>query len=193
VYLAGTRAPDLEVQQEMSKTPFTTAGRFALGASLLALAPLAAAAPAPSGPDVTSADIAAVSGAPGAPQAITLSGTSKLPNPALTYQVVIPPKHGTLAPGDPNNPAVFVYTPAPGYVGPDHFWYRAVGSGGEPDRVGHARPAGPGHPLRRLLRGRRDDPGHQAARALQRRPDRRRRVGRRDPGRPHGQLRGPGH
>jgi hypothetical protein len=119
------------VKQEMPKTRFTTAGRFALGASLLALAPLAAAAPAPSGPDVTSADLAAVSGAPGAPQTITLSGTSKLPNPAVTYQVVIPPKHGTLAPGDPNNPAVLIYTPAPGYVGPDHFWYRAVGSGGE--------------------------------------------------------------
>ena len=54
------------------------------------------------------------------PVGITLTGTDADGNP-LTYAILAPPSHGALS-GAP--PAV-LYAPAPGYVGPDAFTFRA--------------------------------------------------------------------
>src|SRR5262249_50673564 len=50
------------------------------------------------------------------PAALTLTGSSGQNDP-LTFTVASPPAHGTLSGTAPN----LVYTPAPGYFGPDAF------------------------------------------------------------------------
>ena len=57
------------------------------------------------------------------PTTLTLLATDADGDP-LTYTIVIPPAHGTLAP-QPGTPANFVYTPAADYSGPDAFVFRA--------------------------------------------------------------------
>jgi hypothetical protein len=44
---------------------------------------------------------------------------------ALTFRIVSPPQHGTIAPAPGGGPADFVYTPEPTYSGPDSFTFVA--------------------------------------------------------------------
>lgn len=68
---------------------------------------------------------------PGAAQTIRLDASAVnqpggLPESRVavrTYEILVPPANGTVTDADPTDPAV-VYTPNPGYVGPDAFSYR---------------------------------------------------------------------
>lgn len=53
-------------------------------------------------------------------KAITLAGTS--PRSTVTFSLATAPAHGTLTGTAPN----LIYTPAPGYSGPDHFSFKVI-------------------------------------------------------------------
>ena len=62
------------------------------------------------------------------PLSIELSGSDPDAGTTLSYFIETDPLHGTLSSVD-GQPGNFVYTPDPGYVGPDSFTYRASADG----------------------------------------------------------------
>jgi cyclophilin family peptidyl-prolyl cis-trans isomerase len=80
----------------------------------------------------------------GAAMPISLSGQSGYPDPrspgTLSYALATQPSHGTIS--DFNSvTGTFVYTPQPGYSGPDSFTYRVTESGPLPGAVTGSDPA----------------------------------------------------